>query len=79
MKAKNKNNNNKYHHYKSSQLVKVGIKPGIIVGQEKLLPNGSFYQSFQGIPYALPPVDELRFKVYIRYYLLKFFEIMVCS
>ncbi|XP_023305517.2 acetylcholinesterase [Lucilia cuprina] len=46
----------------SSQLIKVQLKPGIIVGQQKTLPNGNFYQSFQGIPYAVPPLGELRFK-----------------
>ncbi|XP_065369326.1 acetylcholinesterase-like [Calliphora vicina] len=46
----------------SSQLVKVQTNQGIIVGQQKSLPNGNFYQSFQGIPYAVPPLGELRFK-----------------
>ncbi|XP_061387741.1 carboxylic ester hydrolase [Musca vetustissima] len=46
----------------SSQLVKVQVKQGIVVGQQKQLPNGNLYQSFQGIPYAVPPVGPLRFK-----------------
>lgn len=50
-------------HLQSSQLVKVQVKQGIIVGQQKPLPNGNSYQSFQGIPYAVPPIGELRFKV----------------
>ncbi|TMW44054.1 hypothetical protein DOY81_010861 [Sarcophaga bullata] len=49
-------------HLQSSQLVKVQVKQGVIVGQQKPLPNGNSYQSFQGIPYAVPPIGELRFK-----------------
>ncbi|XP_065369329.1 carboxylic ester hydrolase-like [Calliphora vicina] len=51
-----------FTHRMSSQLVKVQTKQGIIVGQQKTLPNGNFYQSFQGVPYAVPPLGELRFK-----------------
>uniref|UniRef100_A0A1I8PVQ4 Carboxylesterase type B domain-containing protein n=1 Tax=Stomoxys calcitrans TaxID=35570 RepID=A0A1I8PVQ4_STOCA len=46
----------------SSQLVKVQVKQGIIIGQQKNLPNGNKYESFQGIPYAVPPIGELRFR-----------------
>ncbi|KAM7342241.1 cricklet [Cochliomyia hominivorax] len=46
----------------SSQLIKVQSNQGVIVGQQKLLPNGNLYESFQGIPYAVSPVGELRFK-----------------
>ncbi|XP_075165587.1 cricklet [Haematobia irritans] len=45
-----------------SPQVKVQIKQGVIIGQEKHLPNGNLYQSFQGIPYAVPPVGDLRFR-----------------
>uniref|UniRef100_A0A182QNR7 Carboxylic ester hydrolase n=1 Tax=Anopheles farauti TaxID=69004 RepID=A0A182QNR7_9DIPT len=38
------------------------LAPGKIVGRRKLLPNGAEYFSYQGIPYAQPPVGELRFK-----------------
>lgn len=39
------------------------ISQGRIVGVESPLPNGKSFLSFQGIPYAQPPVGELRFKV----------------
>uniref|UniRef100_A0A182MFK7 Carboxylic ester hydrolase n=1 Tax=Anopheles culicifacies TaxID=139723 RepID=A0A182MFK7_9DIPT len=42
--------------------VEVELVPGKIVGRRKTLPNGSPYFSYQGIPYAEPPVGELRFK-----------------
>ncbi|XP_058463050.1 esterase B1-like [Malaya genurostris] len=38
------------------------IKPGKILGQKKKLPNGASFYRFSGIPYAKPPVGELRFK-----------------
>lgn len=38
------------------------LGPGKIVGRRKVLPNGEEYFSYQGIPYAQPPVGELRFK-----------------
>ncbi|XP_053674681.1 uncharacterized protein LOC128724987 [Anopheles nili] len=38
------------------------LAPGKIVGRRKVLPDGAEYFSYQGIPYAHPPVGELRFK-----------------
>ncbi|ETN62847.1 alpha-esterase [Anopheles darlingi] len=38
------------------------LGPGKIVGRKRVLPNGTEYYSYQGIPYAHPPVGELRFK-----------------
>ncbi|XP_058835397.1 carboxylic ester hydrolase-like isoform X2 [Topomyia yanbarensis] len=38
------------------------IKPGKIVGCKEVLPNGGSLYRFSGIPYAKPPVGELRFK-----------------
>ncbi|XP_050094048.1 uncharacterized protein LOC126576786 [Anopheles aquasalis] len=40
----------------------VELGPGQIVGRKKVLPNGTEYYSYQGVPYAHPPVGELRFK-----------------
>ncbi|XP_053663733.1 uncharacterized protein LOC128712892 [Anopheles marshallii] len=42
--------------------VELELVPGKIVGRRKTLPNGSEYFSYQGIPYAQPPVGDLRFK-----------------
>jgi carboxylesterase type B len=35
--------------------------------------NGQFY-SFQGIPYAKPPLGSLRFKVNLKFYVTSFFN-----
>uniref|UniRef100_A0A182K987 carboxylesterase n=1 Tax=Anopheles christyi TaxID=43041 RepID=A0A182K987_9DIPT len=42
--------------------VELDVVAGKIIGRRKPLPNGSEYYSYQGIPYAQPPVGELRFK-----------------
>lgn len=47
----------------SAQPIKVQVSQGVVVGQQKTLPNGNIYHSFQGIPYAVPPLGNLRFKV----------------
>lgn len=39
------------------------IKKGIIKGQILKSRNGRPYYSYTGIPYAKPPIGELRFKV----------------
>ncbi|XP_055837765.1 carboxylic ester hydrolase isoform X2 [Episyrphus balteatus] len=41
---------------------KVKVKQGTVVGVEATLPNGSPYSYFKGIPYAVPPLGELRFQ-----------------
>ncbi|XP_037947250.1 esterase B1-like isoform X1 [Teleopsis dalmanni] len=47
---------------KYREMIKVQIKQGTLAGVQKLLPNGKPFNSFQGIPYAKPPVGTLRFK-----------------
>ncbi|XP_055857560.1 juvenile hormone esterase-like [Episyrphus balteatus] len=41
---------------------RVNIKQGIVIGKEDILPNGKRYHFFKGIPFAVPPLGELRFK-----------------
>lgn len=36
---------------------------GVVVGRYATSHYGKIFQSFQGIPYAKPPVDDNRFKV----------------
>lgn len=43
--------------------VQVDISQGRIVGVENKLPNGLPFYSFKGIPYAEPPIGNLRFAV----------------
>lgn len=42
---------------------------GVLQGRLKILENGQSYYSFLGIPYAQPPVGNLRFRVMIHLYL----------
>ncbi|KAH8280519.1 hypothetical protein KR018_009064, partial [Drosophila ironensis] len=46
----------------SSMKVKVPVKQGVVVGQQKKLASGLEYNSFLGVPYAVPPLGELRFQ-----------------
>ena len=46
---------------------KVKIKQGVLVGARRRTQNGFEYDDFLNIPYAKPPVGDLRFKV--RYWL----------
>ncbi|XP_022229276.2 juvenile hormone esterase [Drosophila obscura] len=46
----------------SSMKVKIPVKQGIVVGQQQKLPGGLEYNSFLGVPYAEPPVGNLRFR-----------------
>ncbi|KAJ6641267.1 Juvenile hormone esterase [Pseudolycoriella hygida] len=41
---------------------KITVKQGILCGKKELLPNGKPFSIFLGIPYAKPPVRELRFR-----------------
>jgi carboxylesterase type B len=42
--------------------IKVRVNQGIIKGVIEPLPNGKKFQRFSGIPYAKPPIGELRFR-----------------
>ncbi|KAH8356305.1 hypothetical protein KR200_006554, partial [Drosophila serrata] len=52
--------NNNTNNFLNCQ-VKVPVKQGVVVGQQKTLASGLEYNSFLGVPYAEPPVGELRF------------------
>lgn len=41
---------------------RVKVKAGIVRGCEEKLPDGRSFLRFSGIPYAKPPVNELRFQ-----------------
>lgn len=42
--------------------VRVKVNQGTIRGCQEKLPNGEAFQRFSGIPYAKPPINELRFR-----------------
>lgn len=46
---------------------KIVLEEGTVVGTKEKLPNGSFYFTYKGIPYAEPPVGRLRFEVRFDY------------
>lgn len=46
-----------------SKLIQVQVNEGIIQGQVVSNPYGCPFFSFKGIPYAEPPVGDLRFQV----------------
>lgn len=43
--------------------VQLDIPQGRIIGTESILPNEKPFYSFQGVPYAEPPIGPLRFAV----------------
>lgn len=45
--------------------VQLDVLQGQIIGLQNTLPNGKSFYSFKGIPYAQPPIGELRFAVKI--------------
>lgn len=47
----------------SSNQPKATTENGVVVGTYKTSFSGVTYRSFEGIPYAKPPVYEYRFKV----------------
>lgn len=42
--------------------MKVKVNQGVVRGCEENLPNGLTFKRFSGIPYAKPPINELRFR-----------------
>jgi carboxylesterase type B len=48
-----------------SETVVVRVTQGDLRGRKIITKSGLQYYSFQGIPYAAPPVGNLRFKVSI--------------
>lgn len=46
-----------------SEAVQVSVKQGTLEGIVSTSRNGTEYYSFYGIPFAKPPVGELRFEV----------------
>jgi carboxylesterase type B len=46
-----------------AETVIVVVAQGDLRGKKVITKNGATYYSFQGIPYAKPPVGALRFKV----------------
>lgn len=43
--------------------IELKIAQGTIIGREEHLPNGGLMSVFKGIPYAQPPIGDLRFEV----------------
>lgn len=50
-----------YSHYKRENI-KIKLNSGILQGNTKVSKDGRLYYNFQGIPFALPPLGDLRFK-----------------
>lgn len=48
---------------RTSDSLKVKIGNGFLIGRHLHTHNGRAIRAFMGIPYAMPPVGELRFKV----------------
>lgn len=53
------------HAYLDEIIPRVKTPSGSLKGYYKLSQNGRRYEAYEGIPYALPPVGKLRFKVSI--------------
>lgn len=43
--------------------MQISTKNGIVQGRKDVNVNGIPYWSYQGIPYAAPPIGKMRFKV----------------
>lgn len=54
---------------------KINVKQGVLCGRKETLPNGEAVSIFLGVPYAQPPVGELRFRPPQK--LLKFDQIEI--
>jgi hypothetical protein len=57
-----------YASEEMSERVIVGVKQGDLRGRKVSTKSGLHYYSFQGIPYAKPPVGNLRFHVSCSYF-----------
>jgi len=55
----------------AAQGPKVTIEQGTLVGKTMSSRQGNKIFAFQGIPYAAPPVGDLRFKVRIWFFTMK--------
>lgn len=51
----------------TSAMVQVRVSDGVLEGELEHNEYGGSYFSFKGIPYAQPPLGDLRFKVIIVY------------
>lgn len=47
----------------SVKEVTILIRQGTLIGFEELSERGDQFVAFRGIPYAQPPINDLRFKV----------------
>lgn len=47
----------------SSRRLEIELSEGVLSGVQEKLPNGENFYAFRGVPYAQPPVGNLRFKV----------------
>lgn len=58
-----------FFQYKNA--TEVTVEQGTLIGATLLSRNGRQYHAFQGIPFAKPPIDDLRFQVtyYQHFYL----------
>lgn len=53
-------------HANSEEAPTVRTPLGGLKGYYKISQNGRQYEAYEGVPYALPPVGKLRFKVNIQ-------------
>lgn len=53
-------------------MTRVRIKQGELEGTLEKLTTGDTYVSFKGVPYAKPPIGDLRFRV-CEYFMVYFF------
>lgn len=47
----------------SSSRLEIELSEGVLSGVQEKLPNGENFYAFRGVPYAKPPIGNLRFKV----------------
>lgn len=48
--------------FRSMSSTRIKVSQGVVCGCEEILPNGKPFMRFSGIPYANPPINELRFQ-----------------